>query len=104
MQPELHAFRDEILYTIDHLWMVEDPDTDEYAFLFRCIQERHRTQFEQAFQQTDVEEQAALTYALNALTEQRDRAEEILYWLYRDTELRKLGKTLPDECEQSSMP
>lgn len=99
MEPERHVSRDEILHLIDHLWMVEDPDTDEYAFLFRCIQERHRTQFEQTFQQSDLEEQTALTRSLNALADQRDRAEEILYWLYRDTELRKLGKTLPDEYQ-----
>ncbi|NJR48233.1 MAG: hypothetical protein HC780_00470 [Leptolyngbyaceae cyanobacterium CSU_1_3] len=100
MQLELPRSREEILHLIDHCWMVEDPDRDEHAFLFRLIQERHRVQFEQAFQQTAPDEHAAFTHRLGELSQQRDRAEEILYWLYRDSQLRQQGNNLPDQQEQ----
>lgn len=79
--------------------MVENPDIDEHAFLFQLIQERHRTRFEQAFEQTDSSQYETVVKHLSAIDEERDRAEEILYWLYRDTHLRREGITLPDAWE-----
>jgi hypothetical protein len=98
MKPPLS--RDEILHLIDHCWMAEDPDKDEHAFLFRMIQEKHRAQFERAFQETEPEAHEAFSQRLSELAEQRDRSEQILYWLYRDSELRKQGKNLPDQWEE----
>lgn len=94
------ASRSDILYVIDHCWMVEDPVLDEHAFLFRLIQERHREQFEQAF--AHPEQVGSIAHYLQEIEQQRDRAEEILYWLYLDSELRHQGKTLPDLWEEKS--
>ncbi len=91
--------RDEIVYLIDHHWMVDNPDVDEYAFLFQLIQERHRNQFEQAFENADSSQYESVIKKINAIDEERDRAEEILYWLYRDSHLRQEGITLPDAWE-----
>lgn len=90
--------RSDILYAIDYCWMVEDPRGNEYAFLFRLIQERHREQFEQALQNPDRPYELVVK-SLEAIDQERDRAEEILYWLYLDSELRQQGKTLPDVWE-----
>jgi hypothetical protein len=79
--------------------MVEDPRRNEYAFLFRLIQERHREQFEQALQNPDSPYEAIVKH-LEEIDQARDRAEEILYWLYLDSELRQQGKTLPDVWEK----
>lgn len=97
--PVLLASRSDILYAIDHCWMVEDPRWNEFAFLFRCIQERHCEQFEQALQAQDVPYEH-IVKQIEAIDQQRDRAEEILYWLYLDSELRQQGKTLPDLWEK----
>ena len=70
---------------------------DEYAFLFRQIQERHREQFDRAFEHP--EQYGSLSDYLEEIEQERDRAEEILYWLYLDSELRHQGKTLPDLWE-----
>jgi hypothetical protein len=91
--------RDEIVYTIDHHWMVENPDVDEYAFIFQLIQERHRNQFEQIFENADSSEYTSIVQKISAIDEDRDRAEEILYWLYRDSNLRQEGITFPDAWE-----
>lgn len=79
--------------------MLEDPDRNEYAFLFRMIQERHRTQFERAFQQPEPSQYKAMQRYFRTIDQQRNRAEEILYWLYLDNELRRQGKTFPDQAE-----
>jgi hypothetical protein len=89
--------RSDILYVIDHCWMVEDPALDEYAFLFRWIQERHRERFDQVFQNPD--QYDSIEHYLKEIEQQRDRAEEILYWLYLDSELRSQGNTVPDLWE-----
>jgi hypothetical protein len=91
--------RDEIVYLIDHHWMVENPDVDEYAFIFQLIQERHRHQFEQIFEDAHSSQYELVLQKLRAIDEERDRAEEILYWLYRDSNLRQEGITLPDAWE-----
>jgi hypothetical protein len=91
--------RDEILYLIDHHWMVENPDVDEYAFLFELIQERHRTEFERAFEHKDSAQYDKIVLHLSTIAAERDRAEEILYWLYRDSHLRQEGITFPDAWE-----
>ncbi|MER3433631.1 MAG: hypothetical protein C4288_09385 [Leptolyngbya sp. ERB_1_1] len=82
--------------------MVEDPLLDEYAYQFRWIQDRHRVQFEQAFQCTDENEYEAVKQQLDEIREERDRAEEILYWLFLDSELRRQGKTVPDLWEEKA--
>jgi hypothetical protein len=94
-----YVSREEILHTIDDHWMVENPDLNEYAFLFRLIQERHRTRFEQAFQESEPHQYQALRLQLDAIDQERNRAEEILYWLYLDNELRRQGQTFPDRFE-----
>ncbi len=94
--------RSDVLYVIDHCWMVEDPLVDEYAYQFRCIQDRHRTQFEQAFQCNDENQYEAVKQQLDRIREERDRAEEILYWLFLDSELRRQGKTVPDLWEDKA--
>jgi len=94
--------RSDVLYVIDHCWMVEDPLLDEYAYQFRWIQDRHRVQFEQAFQCTDENEYEAVKQQLDEIREERDRAEEILYWLFLDSELRRQGKTVPDLWEEKA--
>lgn len=95
----LSVTRSDILYAIDHCWMVEDPREDEYAFLFQLIQERHRTQFEAAVGPTNHDSYEAVVQTLEQIDQARDRSEEILYWLYLDSELRHQGKTLPDLWE-----
>jgi len=92
----------DVLYVIDHCWMVEDPLLDEYAYQFRWIQDRHRVQFERAFQCTDENEYEAVKQQLDEIREERDRAEEILYWLFLDSELRRQGKTVPDLWEEKA--
>jgi hypothetical protein len=100
----LNVPRKEIIHLIDHRWMVEDPDRDEYAFLCHWIQERHRRKFFQAVEApTDGKAELPLAQ-LRELEVERDRAEEILYWLYWDTQLRKQGKTFPDEWETGNLP
>lgn len=79
--------------------MVEDPIADEYAYQFRLIQERHRAQFEQALECADEAQYEVMTKHLDQIREERDRAEEILYWLFLDSELRQQGKTVPDLWE-----
>ena len=91
--------RSDVLYVIDHCWMIEDPSEDEYAFVFRWIQDRHRAQFEQAVQAAQYE---AVVRQLEAIDQERDRAEEILYWLFLDSELRQQGKSLPDLWEEKA--
>ncbi len=95
--------RSDVLYVIDHCWMVEDPLVDEYAYQFRLIQDRHRAQFERAFQRTDEDQYEAVKQQLDQIREQRDRAEEILYWLFLDSELRRQGKTVPDLWEEKAL-
>lgn len=104
MTPELERVsKDEIYHLIDHCWMVANPDHDEYAFLFRLIQERHRTKFMQACE-TSTQSKTSIDVAfLQEMDAERERAEEILYWLYRDAQLRKDGKTLPDEWEADAL-
>jgi ubiquinone biosynthesis protein UbiJ len=92
--------RAKTLQLIDHYWMVENPDCDEYAFLFRLIQERHRTQFLQAIEVSPEGNTEVLTSVLQSMDDERSRAEEILSWLYLDSQLRQQGKTLPDELER----
>jgi hypothetical protein len=94
-----YVSRKELLQVIDDHWMLEDPDRNEYAFLFRLIQERHRTQFEQTFQQSTPEQYEAVQRHLRTIDQERNRAEEILYWLYLDNELRQQGRTFPDQVE-----
>lgn len=97
MQP---VSRSDVLYVIDHCWMVEDPLVDEYAYQFLRIQDRHRIQFEQAFECANESEYEAVRQHLDAIREERDRAEEILYWLFLDSELRRQGKSVPDLWEE----
>jgi hypothetical protein len=96
MQPVSRA---DVLYVIDHCWMVEDPVMDEYAYRFRLIQDRHWAEFDQAFACTDETQYEAMAQHLDQIREERDRAEEILYWLFLDSELRRQGKTVPDLWE-----
>lgn len=97
MQP---VSRSDIVYVIDHCWMVEDPLVDEYAYQFLRIQERHRLQFERAFECTDEHQFEVVKRQLDEIQAERDRAEEILYWLFLDSELRRQGKTMPDLWEE----
>jgi hypothetical protein len=92
--------RSDVLYAIDHCWMVEDPRLDEYAYQFQLIQERHRAQFDQVFQCANENQYEAVTLRLDQIREERDRAEAILYWLFLDSELRRQGKTVPDLWEE----
>ncbi|MBD1843600.1 hypothetical protein H6F89_09360 [Cyanobacteria bacterium FACHB-63] len=94
--------RSDILYVIDHCWMVEDPRVDEYAYQFLRIQDRHRVQFEQVFECADENQYEALKRQLDEIREERDRAEEILYWLFLDSELRQNGKSVPDLWEEKA--
>ncbi|MBW4539051.1 MAG: hypothetical protein KME43_07865 [Myxacorys chilensis ATA2-1-KO14] len=94
-----YVSRKELLQVIDDHWMLEDPDRNEYAFLFRLIQERHRTRFEQTFQQSTPEQYEAVQHHLRTIDQERNRAEEILYWIYLDKELRQQGRTFPDQVE-----
>lgn len=79
--------------------MVEDPVIDEYAYRFRLIQDRHWAEFNQAFACTDETQYEDMARHLDQIREERDRAEEILYWLFLDSELRRQGKTVPDLWE-----
>ncbi|BAU14025.1 hypothetical protein LEP3755_45690 [Leptolyngbya sp. NIES-3755] len=97
MQP---VSRSDVLYVIDHCWMVEDPREDEYAYQFLQIQDRHRVQFEQALECADENQYEVVKQHLDTIREERDRAEEILYWLFLDSELRRQGKTVPDLWEE----
>lgn len=99
----LNVTRKEIIHLIDHRWMVEDPDRDEHAFLCHWIQERHRTKFFQAVEAPTGGKAELPLAQLRELEVERDRAEEILYWLYCDTQLRKQGKTFPDEWEMGNL-
>lgn len=99
MQP---VSRSDVLYVIDHCWMVEDPCVDEYAYQFLRIQDRHRVQFEQAFERADEHQYEVVKQHLDAIRQERDRAEEILYWLFLDSELRRQGKTVPDLWEEKA--
>lgn len=80
--------------------MVEDPRVDEYAYQFLQIQERHRIQLEQAFECAEESQYEVVKGHLDAIQKERDRAEEILYWLFLDSELRRQGKTVPDLWEE----
>lgn len=95
--------RSDISYAIDHCWMVEDPRVDEYAYQFLRIQDRHRVQFEQAFESADEKQYEAVKRQLDEIREERDRAEEILYWLFLDSELRQQGKTVADLWEEKAL-
>lgn len=97
MQP---VSRSDVLYVIDQCWMVEDPLVNEYAYQFFRIQDRHRVQFEQAFECAHEHQYETIKQQLDQIREERDRAEEILYWLFLDSELRQQGKTVPDLWEE----
>lgn len=42
--------------------------------------------------------------AVNRIVENRRRREDIVYWLYWDTQLRQNGKTYPDVYERVEQP